>query len=92
MEIKCDIYKSEYKADTYLYLRSDLEAAELPEPLLKLLGQLSQFLSLSLTPSSKLAQADIDDVLLSLKEQGYFLQMPPAETLKKQAPGTGFIQ
>lgn len=92
MEMKCNVYKSEKKADTYLYLKAELEQDELPEALIGLLGQLTQFLSLALKPDSKLAQADITDVLNSLHEHGYYLQMPPGEVSLKQVPGSGFIQ
>jgi len=92
METKCHVYKSDKKAQTYLFLKTDTDQADLPGHLLHLLGGLTQFLSLSLTPELKLAQADIKDVLSSLDEQGYYLQMPPGETLKSQAPSSGFVQ
>ena len=92
MEIKCNVYKSERKANTYLYLKADVKQDELPEGLTELLGKLTQFLSLALHPDSKLAQANIAEVLNSLQEQGYYLQMPPGEVAIKQAPGSGFVQ
>ena len=92
MEIKCDVYKSGKKADTYLYLKRGVDLSDLPETLALLLGQLTQFLSLSLKPESTLAQADIKDVLKALQDHGYYLQMPPGEVSITQAPGSGFIQ
>lgn len=92
MEIKCDVYKSDIKADTYLYLKTGIEQDDLPEALILLLGELTQFLSLALNPNSKLVLANTADVLHSLNEQGYYLQMPPGEVARKQAPGTGFVQ
>lgn len=92
MEIKCDVYKSDLKADTYLYLKEGIEQDELPDVLILLLGKLTQFLSLKLKPDSKLAQANISDVISSLREQGYYIQMPPGESAMNQVPGSGYIQ
>lgn len=65
---------------------------ELPEELKQLMGDLSLVMRLAMDESTKLAQVKAADVLTSLKEQGYFLQMPPGEYLKTQAPGQDFIQ
>lgn len=92
MDIKCNVYKSDIKADTYLYLKAGFDQDDLPEALILLLGELTQFLSLALKPDSKLAQANIGDVLNALREQGYYLQMPPGEISIKQVPGLGFVQ
>lgn len=92
MQIKCDVYKCDRKAETYLYLKSDIELVDLPDTLKSLLGELTQFLSLKLSPDSKLAQVAVRDVLAALNDQGYYLQMPPAERLKTQTPGSGFVQ
>ena len=92
MEIKCNVYKSDMKSDTYLYLKAGVDQDDLPEALILLLGEITQFLSLALKPDSKLAQANISDVLNSLHEQGYYLQMPPGAISIKQAPGSGFVQ
>jgi len=52
----------------------------------------SKKVDLELNPTSKLARVEASEVLAALGEQGYFLQMPPADLLKAQAPGSGFIQ
>ncbi|MEE9447050.1 MAG: YcgL domain-containing protein, partial [Arenicellales bacterium] len=72
MTIKCDVYKSARKANTYLYLEAGVPHDELPDALQSLLGELSQFLRLDLNPESKLAQVKPEDVITSIKEQGYF--------------------
>lgn len=92
MEIKCDIYRSANKPDTYLYLDADILPEDIPDTLKQLLGELTAFLNLSLSRQSKLAQADIVEVLSSLADQGYYLQMPPGQTAQRQAPASGFIQ
>jgi len=92
MKTKCDVYRCANKADTYLYLDANMSPEDLPDELSSLLGVLTQFLNLELNQASKLARANANEVITALAEQGYFLQMPPAERLKAQAPGSGFIQ
>ncbi len=92
MKIKCEVYRCGKKADTYLYLKDGADLEDLPEKLLDLLGELTPFLKLELSESSKLARIETNDVLLALADQGYYLQLPPGELLKSQAPGSGFIQ
>jgi len=92
MKTKCDVYRCSKKVDTYLYLAASMSPDDLPDELTSLLGKLTQFLDLELNPTSKLARVEASEVLAALGEQGYFLQMPPADLLKAQAPGSGFIQ
>jgi uncharacterized protein YcgL (UPF0745 family) len=92
MKINCGVYRCASKANTYLYLERGLSSDDLPEGLQHLLGELTQFLSLELSESSRLAQVDIRHVLTALAEQGYYLQMPPAETLQSRIPDSAYIQ
>lgn len=92
MKIKCEVYRCSKKTDTYLYLETGMNLDDLPDGLKALLGDLTQFLNLELNESSRLAQVNASEVLTALDEQGYFLQMPPADVLKSQAPGSGYIQ
>ena len=92
MIIRCNIFNCARKADTYLYLKAGMRPEELPEALRILLGDLQQFLTLEISENSKLAQVSAVDVLAALNDQGYFLQMPPAERLREQTPGADFIQ
>ena len=92
MKVKCGVYRCARKADTYLYLKLGLKIEDLPEGLLTLLGDLDQFLILDLDEDSKLAQVSAADVIAALEEQGYFIQMPPAEELQAQVPESGYVQ
>ncbi len=74
--MKCVIYRSARKQDTYLYIEREADFERVPEALLKLLGRLEQVLVLELTQERRLAQADAGQVRQSLQEQGYYLQMP----------------
>ncbi|MBT8140429.1 MAG: YcgL domain-containing protein [Gammaproteobacteria bacterium] len=67
---------------------SDVAAAEagaasvldgLPDTLLVTLGPLTEVMALQLGPSRKLVAADVVEVMRQLREQGYYLQMPPAQ-------------
>lgn len=81
--MKCAIYKSLKKPDTYLYVEQESDFTGIPEGLLQLLGRLELVMNLDLTPGRKLAQADADEVRRQLETQGYYLQMPA----KEFAPG-----
>ena len=73
----CKVYRSEKKAETYLYLADNLPFDELPEELRNHFGEATFVLSLELSENRKLARVDVTRVLESLKEAGYYLQLPP---------------
>ncbi len=73
----CVVYKSAKKEGCYLYIAAGKSPEDLPEKLRALLGHLAQVMNLTLSPERKLAQADVTEVIERLKDQGYYLQMPP---------------
>lgn len=75
----CDIFRSSKKPDLYLYVPKQKGLKEVPAPLLDLFGKPELAFSLLLTNERKLAKEDIELVLQSLKEKGYFLQLPRVE-------------
>ena len=75
----CIVHRSSKKANTYLYVRSDLPLDDLPVALLDAFGEPEPFLELSLSPGRPLAQADVRQVIADLETQGYYLQLPPEE-------------
>lgn len=77
--MKCVIYKGDRKQDAYLYIEREGDFSRVPEALLKMLGMLEWVMALELTPGRTLAQADPEQVRRQLKEQGYYLQMPPQD-------------
>ena len=77
--MQCVIYKGRKKADTYLYLEREGDFSRVPPALLELLGPLERVMSLELGPQRTLARADAEQVRGLLREQGYYLQMPPRE-------------
>ena len=82
--MKCVIYKGDRKQDTYLYIEREGDFSRVPEALLKMLGMLEWVMALELTPGRTLVQADPEQVRRQLKEQGYYLQMPPQDDLVLQ--------
>lgn len=73
----CLVYRSEKKAETYLYLPIGMTFTDLPESLQQTFGDPLLVMRLDVKADSKLAQADPGQVLRALDEQGYFLQLPP---------------
>lgn len=79
--MKCFVYKSIKKADSYIYLNEKDNFEKLPEQLLMLFGKPEFTLEFDLTVDRKLALADAQQVLQSLDNQGYYLQMPSKNSL-----------
>jgi len=75
--LHCWVYRSHRARDTYLYLREEAAFDLLPPPLLRMLGGLDLVMSLQLFPGRKLARSDPAEVMKALREQGFYLQMPP---------------
>ncbi len=79
MDMRCAIYKSYRKSNTYLYVEKENDFTRVPAGLMALLGRLELVMTLELTPQRKLAQADPAEVCEQLRTQGYYLQLPPSE-------------
>lgn len=74
----CYVYRSERRPETYLFLPAEDDFSSVPDSLMELFGRASLALEFELTADRQLAQADPAQVLASLHEQGFYLQMPPA--------------
>lgn len=73
------VYKSQRKADTYVYLAARDDFTRLPEPLRLQLGALAFVMELALTPERKLAQEDPAVVRTNLATRGFHIQFPPTQ-------------
>jgi len=73
----CNVYRSDKKAETYLYLSDGMDFAELPEELQQRFGAPALVMRLELSTGKKLARVDVVRVLESLAQQGFYLQLPP---------------
>lgn len=52
---------------------------QVPEALLSYFGNYEQAMTLVLTPERRLALVSAKEVLQSLEEKGYYLQLPPGK-------------
>lgn len=73
----CSIYKSPRRAEMYLYVERTRGLKDLPEALLAQFGRPVHVTDLILEPGRKLARANVETVLEKIREQGFYLQMPP---------------
>jgi uncharacterized protein YcgL (UPF0745 family) len=73
----CNVYRSDKKAETYLYLSHEMDFADLPEELQQRFGPPAWVMQLELSAQKKLARVDVARVLESLALQGFYLQLPP---------------
>ena len=77
--MKCVVYKGARKSDAYLFVKCDFDISRVPSDLLKALGTLEKVMNLELSPDQALARADPDTVRQQLRDNGFYLQLPPAE-------------
>jgi hypothetical protein len=61
----------------YLYLREEDAFNLLPDGLMERFGRATLIMELELHGDRQLARADVAEVRSSLKQQGFYLQMPP---------------
>lgn len=79
------IFKSPRRAEMYLYVKRGASLEELPEALRKQFGKPVHVMDMLLTPERKLARAEASKVLESVREKGFYLQMPPPEEVHPNA-------
>lgn len=75
--MRCFVYKSLRKADTYVYLGVRDDFSRMPAALLEPLGELSFVVEFELTPERRLAREDAATVCANLGTRGFHLQFPP---------------
>ena len=78
--MNCFVYRSNKKQGMYLYLVEKDNFTNVPESLLKLLGEVVFSFEFDLSKDRKLVKAEAEEVLRIMEENGYFLQMPPAKS------------
>ncbi len=76
--MNCYVYRSNKKLGMYLYLIEKDDFSNVPESLMKLLGEVVFSFEFDLSTDRKLVKEEAREVLRNLKKNGYFLQMPPA--------------
>ena len=80
----CKVYRSDSKAETYLYVADEKEFNDLPLDLREQFGEPVFVLKLELSTDRKLARVDVEKVLKSLAEHGFYLQLPPKLTVEEE--------
>jgi uncharacterized protein YcgL (UPF0745 family) len=73
----CTVYRSSREAELYIYVQREEALARVPPDLLAKLGNMSEVLTMKLTPDRKLARVKAVDVLAAIAKQGFYLQLPP---------------
>lgn len=79
--MNCTIYKSKRKLEMYLYLAEGHKLEDVPEILMNSFGPSEFVMDLELSPERTLARADVKVVMSHLKDNGFYLQMPPEDPL-----------
>lgn len=82
--MKCNVYRSDKKPETYLYLAEDEDFSDLPIELQQSFGAPDLVMELECRPGMKLARADANRVMAELESQGYYLQLPPEVTVEEE--------
>ncbi|MBL7249500.1 YcgL domain-containing protein [Alloalcanivorax sp. C16-2] len=73
----CSIYKSPRREGMYLYVERTKGLKDLPEALISQFGAPRHVTDMILTPERPLARVEVDQVMARIREQGFYLQMPP---------------
>lgn len=74
--MQCFVYRSRKQPDMYIYLPQKDDFSVIPDALTKKLGALEFALEFDLHPERKLAKEDAQEVINSINNQGFHLQMP----------------
>ncbi len=84
-----EVYRSPRREEMYLFVERRAGLEHVPEALLERFGEPEPALSLLLTPERPLARADAARVMASIREHGYYLQMPPPPEDWRPGPPEG---
>jgi len=82
--VTCFIYRSEHKADTYLYLLEKDDFSQVPIELMTVFGVPEFSFQFELTPQRSLAKEDSTVVYENLRQQGFHLQIADDLLIEQQ--------
>jgi len=82
--VNCFIYRSDRKADTYLYLIEKDDFSKVPEELMKVFGEPEFSFQFELSADKSLAKEDSTVVFENLKTQGFHLQLASDLLIEQQ--------
>jgi uncharacterized protein YcgL (UPF0745 family) len=75
--MKCTVFRSDKKSETYLYVSAAADFDDLPANLRRMFGEPAFVMELELSKESRLARVDASKVIQGLEQEGFFLQLPP---------------
>ena len=73
-----EIFKGSKVAQMYIYVDRKDGLDKVPDELLARFGSIESVMLIKITAEKKLAQVCAKDVLSSIENQGFFVQMPPS--------------
>ena len=76
-QILCAVYTSDKAEETYLYVEQELGFERVPEDLKSRFPNPRLVTQFKLFPERKLARANPVNVIQSIRDNGYYLQLPP---------------
>jgi uncharacterized protein YcgL (UPF0745 family) len=83
----CQVYRSSRRQEMYLYVDKAEGLERIPEALLQRFGEPEAVMLVHLDGKRQLARADAGEVVREIREQGYYLQMPPGPADLQRKPG-----
>ena len=86
-----EIFKSNKTAEMYLYVDHKRGLRAVPAELLANFGQAKSIMIIPLLKDRILSRVDVHNVLQSINNEGYFLQMPPHPDALVEAQITAMI-
>lgn len=82
--LRCFIYRSDRKVDTYLYICEKDNFDQVPDELMSVFGEPEFSFEFELTPDRPLAKEDSAEVYENLNNQGFHLQMADDLLIEQQ--------
>ncbi|HEA15777.1 MAG: YcgL domain-containing protein [Pseudoalteromonas prydzensis] len=73
------VYKSNKKADTFLFVEKRDDFSKVPQPLMAMFGKPHYVMLINLAKRVQLGAADLDLVKQALTDNGFYLQIPPPQ-------------
>ncbi len=77
--MKCEVYRSNRKAGTYLFVADAEDLGNLPDDLKARLEPLEWVMAIDLAERDTLAATRPATVIDSIESRGFFLQLPPGK-------------
>ena len=74
--MKCRVFRSDNKPESYLYVSASGNLDDLPAELLQMFGEPVLVMEIELSEKSRLARVDAFKVIEGLEQEGFFLQLP----------------